>query len=122
MKLACVNWVAHADLVVAEGLSKQSVDEISRMIKEMKFNCVRLTWPLYLATDRSLASLTVRQSFQNAGLSNFIPGIKAHNPSILDHSLIHAFQVSSLTIVVNVTMLLLKLVVTTPKYIIHYQK
>ncbi|KAG6713861.1 hypothetical protein I3842_05G174200 [Carya illinoinensis] len=83
VRLACVNWVSHMEVVVAEGLSKQPVDAISGRIKSMGFNCVRLTWPLFLATNDSLASLTVRQSFQNLGLSESIAGIQANNPPSL---------------------------------------
>ena len=32
VKLVCVNWSAHLDLVVAEGLNKQPVDAISKNI------------------------------------------------------------------------------------------
>ncbi|XP_021743763.1 uncharacterized protein LOC110709812 [Chenopodium quinoa] len=99
VKLACVNWASHLELVVAEGLTHQPVDVISKNIRDMGFNCVRLTWPLYLATNDSLASLTVRQSFVNAGLLDSISGLQANNPSIVDLSLINAFQtvVASLT-------------------------
>ncbi|XWS22719.1 hypothetical protein CRYUN_Cryun29cG0060500 [Craigia yunnanensis] len=98
VKLACVNWVSHLEPVVAEGLSKQSMDMIAKRIVSMGFNCVRLTWPLFLATNDSLASLTVRQSFQRLGLLESIAGIQAKNPSIIDVSLIKAYQavVSSL--------------------------
>ncbi|XP_041015609.1 glycosyl hydrolase 5 family protein-like [Juglans microcarpa x Juglans regia] len=98
VKLACVNWASHMEAVVAEGLSKQPMDAISKMIKSMGFNCVRLTWPLFLATNDSLASLTVRQSFQSLGLSESVVGIQANNPSIVDLPLLQAFQavVSSL--------------------------
>ncbi|CAI9093059.1 OLC1v1028465C1 [Oldenlandia corymbosa var. corymbosa] len=92
VKLACVNWVAHLEVVVAEGLSKQPVDVISRNILELGFNCVRLTWPLFLFTDDSLASVTVRQSFLKLGLTESIAGFQANNPSILDLSLFNAYQ------------------------------
>ncbi|KAK2636622.1 hypothetical protein Ddye_031414 [Dipteronia dyeriana] len=92
VKLACVNWVSHLDAVVAEGLSKQPMDVISNGIASMGFNCVRFTWPLFLATNDSLASLTVRQSFQKLGLFESIAGIQANNPSIIDLPLIKAFQ------------------------------
>lgn len=95
VKLACVNWVSHMEVVVAEGLSKQPVDAISKRIKSMGFNCVRLTWPLFLATNDSLSSLTVRQSFQSLGLTESISGIQANNPSIVDLSLIQAYQVTT---------------------------
>ncbi|KAG6713877.1 hypothetical protein I3842_05G175000 [Carya illinoinensis] len=107
VKLACVNWVSHMEVVVAEGLSKQPVDAISDRIKSMGFNCVRLTWPLFLATNDSLASLTVRQSFQNLGLSESIAGIQANNPSIVDLSLIQAFQVVVSSLGTNNVMVIL---------------
>lgn len=92
VKLRCVNWVSHLEAVVAEGLSKQPIEEISKRIASLGFNCVRLTWPLFLATNDSLASLTVRQSFQRLGLPESIAGIQANNPSIVDLPLIKAFQ------------------------------
>ncbi|KNA25695.1 hypothetical protein SOVF_003180 [Spinacia oleracea] len=93
VKLACVNWPSHLDLAVAEGLTKQPVDVISKKIKDLGFNCVRFTWPLYLATNNSLASSTVRQSFTNAGISkDVVANLQANNPSIVDLSLINAFK------------------------------
>ncbi|WJZ80693.1 hypothetical protein VitviT2T_000592 [Vitis vinifera] len=92
VKLACVNWPSHLEAVVAEGLSKQPVAMISKKIGSMGFNCVRLTWPLFLATNQSLASLTVRQSFQRLGLLESIAGFQANNPSMVDLPLISAYQ------------------------------
>ncbi|RDX61725.1 hypothetical protein CR513_60018, partial [Mucuna pruriens] len=92
VKLACVNWVSHLNTVLAEGLSQQPLDVISKRIKFMGFNCVRLTWPLLLLTNDSLASLTVRNSFQNLDLLPSINGIQAMNPSIIDLPLIQAYQ------------------------------
>lgn len=93
VKLACVNWVSHLDAVVAEGLSKKPVNEISKEIKSMGFNCVRLTWPTLLTTDDNISNLKVRQSLENHGLIDFIDGFQFNNPTILDLSLIQAFQV-----------------------------
>jgi len=93
VKLACVSWVSHLDTVVAEGLSQQPLDMISKRIRSMGFNCVRLTWPLLLLTNHSLASLTVRNSFQNLGLLQSINAIEAINPSLIDLPLIKAYQV-----------------------------
>ncbi|CAJ1938209.1 unnamed protein product [Sphenostylis stenocarpa] len=92
VKLACVNWVSHLEVAVAEGLSKKPVDEISMGIKSMGFNCVRLTWPILLVTNDSLAFLTVRRSFQSLGLLESIAGVQTNNPSIIDLPLIEAFQ------------------------------
>ncbi|KAG8366004.1 hypothetical protein BUALT_Bualt17G0031000 [Buddleja alternifolia] len=92
VKLACVNWPSHLEVVVAEGLSKQPVDAISEEIRNTGFNCVRLTWPLFLFTNDTLASLSVRQSFKNLGLFESIAGLQKNNPSIVDLSLINAYQ------------------------------
>ncbi|PWA68964.1 ricin B, lectin domain, Glycoside hydrolase, family 5 [Artemisia annua] len=98
VKLSCVNWVSHLDAALAEGLSKQPVDVIAKKILDMGFNCVRLTYPLYLFTDDTLSATTVRQSLQALGLMSSIAGVQANNPSIIDLPLIDAFQevVSSL--------------------------
>ncbi|KAL5552751.1 hypothetical protein UlMin_040152 [Ulmus minor] len=92
VKLSCVNWANHLEPVVAEGLNKQPLDAISKKIVSLGFNCVRLTWPLYLATNDTLASLTVRQSFQSLGLTDAISGVERNNPKIIDLSLIEALQ------------------------------
>ncbi|KAM7468705.1 hypothetical protein LguiB_016267 [Lonicera macranthoides] len=107
VKLACVNWVTHLEAVVAEGLSKQPVNVISRRILEMGFNCVRLTWPLYLATNDTLASMTVRQSFQKLGLMESIAGFQVNNPSLIDLTLIKAFQAVVSSLAENKVMIVL---------------
>lgn len=97
VKLSCVNWVSHLDAVIAEGLSKQPVDVISKKILDMGFNCVRLTYPLFLFTNDSVASVTVRQSLKKLGLIESIAGFQANNPYIIDLPVIKAFQVSAFT-------------------------
>ncbi|KAL5718012.1 cellulase [Ranunculus cassubicifolius] len=92
VKLACVNWPSHLETMVAEGLSKQPVDIISNKISSMGFNCVRFTWPLFLATNDSLSKFSVRQSFQSLGLSESIAGIKVNNPFFLELPVLQAFQ------------------------------
>lgn len=94
VKLACVSWPSHLEVVVAEGLSKKPVDQISSEIISFGFNCVRLTWPLFLFTNDSLASVSVRQSFKNLGLFESIAGLQINNPSIIDLSLLKAYQVN----------------------------
>ncbi|TKY67028.1 Endoglucanase E1 [Spatholobus suberectus] len=114
VKLACVNWVSHLDAVVAEGLSQQPLDVISKRIKSMGFNCVRLTWPLLLLTNDSLASLTVRNSFQNLGLLQSINAVQAINPSIIDLPLIKAYQAVVKSLGDNDVMVILDNHVTQP--------
>ncbi|KAK9751131.1 hypothetical protein RND81_02G244500 [Saponaria officinalis] len=114
VKLACVNWVTHTELVVAEGLSKQPIDYISNKIKQMGFNCVRLTWPIYLVTNDSLASLSVKQSFVNHNLTNDIRGFEVNNPTFLDLSLISAFQAVVTSLSNNNVMVILDNHITIP--------
>jgi hypothetical protein len=93
VKLACVNWVSHLEVMVAEGLSEQPMDAIAKRIVSMGFNCVRLTWPVFLVTNDTLGSLTVRQSLRSLGLLESISGIQANNPSIIDLPLLNVYQV-----------------------------
>ncbi|KAF3789342.1 Major extracellular endoglucanase [Nymphaea thermarum] len=98
VKLACVNWASHLDAAVAEGLDKQPLDNISRLISTMGFNCVRLTWPLFLFTDDSYSNLTVRSSFESLNLIDSVAALQFHNPHLIDLPLTDAFKavVSSL--------------------------
>ena len=97
VKLACVNWPAHLQPAVAEGLSKQPLDSISKKIVSMGFNCVRLTWPLDLMTNDTLArKITVKQSFESLNLFDDALGIQIHNPKILNLPIFNAFQVTYL--------------------------
>ncbi|CAH8360981.1 unnamed protein product [Eruca vesicaria subsp. sativa] len=92
-KLACANWPAHLQPVVAEGLSKQPVDAVAEKIIAMGFNCVRLTWPLDLATNETLATnVTVRDSLRSLGLNTDISGFQTKNPSMIDLPLIEAYK------------------------------
>lgn len=92
VKLACANWAAHLDPVVAEGLGKRPADGIASSIRSMGFNCVRLTWPVYLATRASLASLTVDESLRRLGLADSAEGVAVNNPRLLNLTLIDAFK------------------------------
>ncbi|KAE8687962.1 Cytochrome P450 86A2 [Hibiscus syriacus] len=92
IKLVCVNWVSHLEPILAEGHSRQPVNTLAKKIVSMGFNCVRFTWPRYLITNDSLSSLTVRQSFQRLGLLESIAGIQANNPSIVNVTLVKAYQ------------------------------
>ncbi|KAK8522530.1 hypothetical protein V6N13_115497 [Hibiscus sabdariffa] len=114
VKLACVNWVSHLEPMLAEGLSKQSMDTIAKRIVSTGFNCVRFTWPLFLITNDSLASLTVRQLFQRLGLVESIAGIQANNPSIIDVPLIKAYQTVVSSLGENNLMVILDNHISTP--------
>lgn len=94
VKLACVNWPAHLEPMLAEGLGKRPVDAIAGDVAAMGFNCVRLNWPTFLVTDAYYASLTVAQSLQRLNLTESLAGVRANNPGVVDLTLIDAFKAS----------------------------
>ncbi|XP_056854827.1 LOW QUALITY PROTEIN: glycosyl hydrolase 5 family protein-like, partial [Raphanus sativus] len=115
VKLACVNWPAHLQPAVAEGLSKQPLDSISKKIVSMGFNCVRLTWPLDLMTNDTLAlKVTVKQSFERLNLLDDVLGIQTHNPKILNLPIFNAFQEVVSNLGQNGVMVILDNHLTTP--------
>ncbi|KAJ4970316.1 hypothetical protein NE237_003415 [Protea cynaroides] len=120
VKLACVNWASHLEAMVAEGLSKQPLDVISKRIISMGFNCVRLTWPLFMITDDSLASLTVQQSFERLGLLDSVAGIELNNPSLLDLSIIQAYKVVVSNLADNSVMVILDNHLSKPGWCCSY--
>lgn len=47
VRLACVNWYgAHLERYVVDGLDTQPLDNITRKIASLGFNCVRLVYSL----------------------------------------------------------------------------
>ncbi|TVT98491.1 hypothetical protein EJB05_56194, partial [Eragrostis curvula] len=96
VKLACVNWASHLEPVLAEGLGNRPMGAIAGEVAAMGFNCVRLTWPTFLVTHSSFSCLTVTQSLQRLNLTESLTGVRVHNPSILDLTLIDALKASLL--------------------------
>lgn len=88
VKLRCVNWAAHMEVMLAEGLDKQPVNEIATHISAMGFNCVRLTWATHMYTRYS--NLTVADSLLNSGLDEAIAGMAKYNPEFLNLTVIDA--------------------------------
>ncbi|KAL3499287.1 hypothetical protein ACH5RR_038380 [Cinchona calisaya] len=81
VKLVCGNWEGHLEPLLPEGLSKRPLDEISRHISLMGFNCVRLTWAVHMYTRYS--NLTVAQNFHDLNLTDALVGIQRHNPQLV---------------------------------------
>jgi len=57
------------------------------------FNCVRLTWATYLATNATLASLPLRWSLERLGMLESVAGVRVNNPALLDLPLVDVFRV-----------------------------
>uniref|UniRef100_A0A7N0VII4 Glycoside hydrolase family 5 domain-containing protein n=1 Tax=Kalanchoe fedtschenkoi TaxID=63787 RepID=A0A7N0VII4_KALFE len=91
VKLRCANWPGHMEAMVPEGLDRQPVDDISKLIPQLGFNCVRLTWATWSFTRDGYQNLTVSQSFKKLGLTDARDGIMKNNPDLL-HVGIHDAQ------------------------------
>ncbi|KAM7250351.1 hypothetical protein ACFE04_022234 [Oxalis oulophora] len=94
VKIAGITWPAHMETMLAEGLDKDHLDVIVKRIVEMRFNTVRLTWPTYLMTNASYASVTVKQSFHRLGdkMNATLHNIKRLNQDMMDCALVDVFK------------------------------
>ncbi|XP_042519105.1 glycosyl hydrolase 5 family protein-like [Macadamia integrifolia] len=101
VKLACVNWAGHLPPLLAEGLSKQPLDTISKKIVSMGFNCVRLTWPTFMVTNDTLSSMTVHDSFQGYNLLESVAGLQVNNPSLLNITILQKLGENNVMVILD---------------------
>ena len=90
VRLACFNWPGHMDLMIPEGLSKQSAVSIIATASDLGFNCVRLTFATEMAVSND--TKTVRQRLEELGMAEFIPQILLNNAWVLDSKPIIVFD------------------------------
>ncbi|GAV85091.1 Cellulase domain-containing protein, partial [Cephalotus follicularis] len=90
VKLTCVNWAAHLQPMLAEGLDKKPLSEIVAKVADNKFNCVRLTWATYMFTRYGL--LNVTDTLESLGLWAAREGIEMNNPEVLTMTLVQAYD------------------------------
>lgn len=92
VKFRCVNWAAHMEPNIPEGLHKQSMDYLVDWIKRQGFNCVRLTYSIDHALN---PGMKVKDSFDKAAgdagvaladMQRLYGEIKQRNPWITDSS------------------------------------
>lgn len=114
VKLACVNWAAHLEPMLAEGLDKRPVGHIAKKVKNMGYNCVRLTWATYMFTR--YATTTVAQSFHRLGLHDAADGIARYNPGFLNLTVVDAQRAVIEEIARNGIMVVLDNHVSKPKW------
>ncbi|KAK1281504.1 hypothetical protein QJS10_CPB22g00037 [Acorus calamus] len=93
VKLRCVNWPAHIQAVLPEGLSERPVGEIASLVASLGFNCVRLTYATFTWTeDDKYANLTVEGSLQSLGLMDAVEGVRRNNPSLIGLTVRDAYE------------------------------
>lgn len=61
VKLVCVNWPAHTQSMLIEGLNHRPLKELADEAIKLKFNCVRLTYATHMFTR--YANRTIEENF-----------------------------------------------------------
>ncbi|KAI4352506.1 hypothetical protein L6164_006751 [Bauhinia variegata] len=89
VKLHCVNWSAHLNAMLVEGLEVQLLKDIVGQVKNLGFNCVRLTWATYMFTRHATAR--VGETLDSLGLTGVKAGITQYNPFILNMTHVDAY-------------------------------
>lgn len=92
VKLHCVNWAAHMEPMLAEGLHLKPLDHIASTIASLGFNCVRLTWATHMLTKRQYATTTVVDSLTSLNLAEAAAAVAEHNPSMANMTLLDACE------------------------------
>lgn len=91
IKMACVNWPAHMQAMIAEGLDKKSLSDIAISISNWGFNCVRFTYATQMFTR--FANNNVVQTFDSLNLLQAKSGISKYNSWASNMTHVQAFEV-----------------------------
>ncbi|KAK7292629.1 hypothetical protein RJT34_15480 [Clitoria ternatea] len=89
-KLVCGNWAGHLRPMIPEGLDRRPLKDLVAELVEHKFNCVRLTYAIYMWTRYGHGNLL--DSFDNLDAPEVVNGIAKHNPSMLSMTHIQVFE------------------------------
>ena len=90
LKLQCVSWPSHLETMLPEGLYLQSVENLARLVKNLKFNCVRFTYAIDFT--RQFYNTSGRVAVNLASLpTQMISSIDKVNPGLLDLSLFEIY-------------------------------
>ncbi|XP_030453903.2 glycosyl hydrolase 5 family protein-like isoform X1 [Syzygium oleosum] len=92
VKLACVNWAAHLEPMLAEGLDKKPLGDIVAKIRRLRFNCVRLTWATHMFTQPGHGERPVEETLDALGLAKAKGGVARNNPLVLNMTHVEAYD------------------------------
>ncbi|MED6224088.1 hypothetical protein PIB30_080377 [Stylosanthes scabra] len=97
VKLRCANWPSHMNVMLAEGLHKQTISNIVNQISSLGLNCIRLTWETFMFTR--YFDQTISQSLDDLKLEGIKSGIMKYNPNFLSmtHPQAYAYVVNQLS-------------------------
>ncbi|XP_027337388.1 glycosyl hydrolase 5 family protein-like [Abrus precatorius] len=89
-KLVCGNWAGHLKPMIPEGLDRRPLKDLVTELVEHRFNCVRLTYAIYMWTRYGHDN--VIDTFASLDAPEVIDGIAKNNPSVLSMTHIQAFD------------------------------
>nr|AFK48266.1 unknown [Lotus japonicus] len=89
-KLVCANWAGHLQPMIPEGLDRRPLKEIVSELVKHKFNCVRLTYAIYMWTR--YGGHIVSGTFDGLDVPEVVAGIAKNNPSVLKMTHIQVFE------------------------------
>ncbi|WVZ17110.1 hypothetical protein V8G54_010092 [Vigna mungo] len=90
VKLVCANWAGHLQPMMPEGLDKRPLKEIVGELVKHNFNCVRLTYAIYMWTR--YAHENVSANLASLDVPEVVQGIAKNNPSVLSMTHIQTFH------------------------------
>ncbi|RDX59815.1 hypothetical protein CR513_61825, partial [Mucuna pruriens] len=89
-KLVCGNWAGHLHAMIPEGLDRRPLKDIVAELVNRKFNCVRLTYAIYMWTRYGHAK--VNATFAPFDAPEVLKGIAKNNPSVLTMTHVQVFD------------------------------
>lgn len=90
VKLVCGNWAGHLQPMIPEGLDRRPLKELVGELVQKKFNCVRLTYAIYMWTRHGHD--IVNETFSDLDAPEAVDGIAKYNPFVLKMTHIEAFD------------------------------
>ncbi|XP_027905958.1 glycosyl hydrolase 5 family protein-like [Vigna unguiculata] len=105
-KLVCANWAGHLQPMIPEGLDKRPLKDIVGELVKHKFNCVRLTYAIYMWTR--YAHENVSANLASLDVPEVVEGIAKNNPSVLSmthiqtfHAVVHELGVQNVKVLLD---------------------
>lgn len=89
-KLVCGNWAGHLKPMIPEGLDERPLKDIVSELVENKFNCVRLTYAIYMWTRYGHGN--VNATFDTLDAPEVVHGIAKNNPFVLSMTHVQVFD------------------------------
>lgn len=78
--LRCINWPAHMEVMLPEGLQHRSLTDIVSQLYQDRFNCVRLTFAVQMMEEHPTAAIEGFLHLHEELKEKVLPSLLHHNP------------------------------------------